>query len=304
MSELTTEPLSSVKIPGTRRFTAGTIFIPLAFIALHLFVTLLIALIYLFAYLLTNPQIGNAFDLLADQVFVNKFLNDHYPIIAVIYSALLIPIYGFFLAQQRRHDRRVLLVARPRVTTVIPAMAIMVGVLGVTNLWFGLLQELGKTIPFIQNALNDYESTQGSFTPVAGYFWLILGVTVMAPVTEELLFRGVTQGQFRRAMPEWLAIILQGIIFALYHMQVIQISYVILPAMLLGLVYYWTRSIWVSMAMHISFNFMGSVVPALVANNELAATIVGWVELAFIIVAVLCLIYLHQTRQTSPVEAA
>jgi hypothetical protein len=177
----------------------------------------------------------------------------------------------------------------------------MIGVLGVTNIWFNILLAWSEQNATIDRMIEEYMRTAGAFSPSTSFFWLILGISILAPIAEELLFRGIIQGELQRAMPEWAAIVIQGLIFALFHMQPVQVSYVILPGLLLGLAYAWTRSLWVPIAMHIAFNFLGSVLPALVGEDETLGQIVAISEMAFIVIGILCLVYLYKNRRNQSV---
>ena len=74
-------------------------------------------------------------------------------------------------------------------------------------------------------ALGDPESDQGlveelkredDAAVLAGY---ALVATVMAPLGEEVLFRGVLFGTLRERMPYWLAAVIAGVIFGLIHLD-------------------------------------------------------------------------------------
>jgi uncharacterized protein len=281
-----------------RRFTAGTILIPIAFIGVHYVVANLASLLFMLGYLLLKGMQGaDVMVILQDPELLTSNILDYYPVIAAIYSAGLIPIFAIFLMLRRRRDSRAILLEKPKASAILSSLAIMIGCAGAINYWMILLTELGSHVPWIQSSLDDYAELASSLSPAAGYIWLFLGVTVLVPVTEELLFRGIVQGELRKAMPEWVAIIIQALIFAAYHMQPIQISYVILPGLMLGFAYYWTRSIWVPIAMHIGFNFFGSFLPTIIGEDALFGNILGWTETGFIVVGALSAVYLYKTRR-------
>lgn len=287
-----------------RKFGARTILIPLLFMVVHWLAINLAALVYMLIYLFIRGDalIMDPESILGNSDVLNKIMAEQFPIITVLYAAALIPIYLVYLYINRQRDRRSLLVDPTRLKHLFPALAMMVGALGLTNLWFSLLQYLGEFNGTISRLLNEYIEQAEAFAPQAGYFWLIIGVSIMAPVAEELLFRGIIQGELRKAMPEWLAIIIQAIIFALFHMQPIQITYVLIPGILLGIAYAWSRSLWVPVLMHILFNFLGSVLPALADGDEVLGTIIYFAEVAFIVVGILAGIYFFYNRRQKETE--
>ncbi|MEA4888756.1 MAG: CPBP family intramembrane glutamic endopeptidase [Clostridiaceae bacterium] len=282
-----------------RRFRVRTVLFPLLFLGLHWLIANVAATVYLVVYVFLQGNTVNPLEILGDTGRLQQILTEQYPIISVIYAGVLIPFYFLFLYVQKGRDSRAVLLDRPTLKGIFPAVAMMVGALGLTNIWFNLLTMWSEHSDSIHSLLDDYSEQAGAFGPETSYFWLILGISIMAPIAEELLFRGIIQGELRRAMPEWAAILIQGLIFALFHMQPIQISYVILPGMLLGIAYAWTGSLWVPIVMHISFNFLGSVLPSLVGNDEILSNILGISEMGFILVGILSFIYLYRNYRSN-----
>lgn len=284
------------------RFGARTILVPLLFILLHLVAATLVSALYVVVLVLINSAANNQ-DMLAtlsDAEALNRLLTQHYPIITVLYSLVLVPTYALYLVYARRRDPLVLHTDPLRPSDLFAGLAMMVGALGLTNLYFVLLDRLSDSIPLVDRYLTDYERISESFTPDAGMFWLILGISVMAPLTEELLFRGIVQGELRRVMPEPAAIVLQAVVFAAYHMQPVQSTYALIPGLLLGIAYAWSRSIWVPILMHMTFNLLGSLVPLLNGEDAGLGQITALAQLAFIVVGVLAGIYMHMNRRRAP----
>lgn len=273
--------------PAGRQFRGRTLLIPLAFMFLHLAVINLAAVVYsLLLYLIRSISSPGEFNGLPGGDQLTDLLLQHYPRIAVIQALVLIPVYAIFLMLQQKRDPRSVWLRRPQAADVLPALAMILGALGVTNLLFALLQWLGQHLPLVGDQLQDYLEQANAYSPDGGYFWLILGISIMAPISEELLFRGIIQGELRKALPEWLAVVIQALLFALFHMQPVQVLYVLTPALLLGAAYAWSRSLWVPIIMHIVFNFMGSVVPAWLGEDTFLTGLVSLVEIGFILVAI------------------
>ncbi|MBP8989061.1 MAG: CPBP family intramembrane metalloprotease [Clostridia bacterium] len=288
------EQTPAVIQPQKRHFRFRTIFLPLLFLAVHWLTINVTATLYVIFYALLHSQILNPLDLLSQQELVNQLLINHYPVISVIYSCLLIPIYSIYLGIQKKQDSQAIWLEKPHIHELSAAIAITIGLLGIINIWFNILMTLSESNPLINRWMKEYYESTAAFGADIGYLWLILGISIMTPIAEELLFRGIIQGELRKAMPEWAAIIVQGLVFAAFHWQPIQVSYVLLPGLALGLVYALTRSIWAPIIMHITFNFLGSVLPALIGEDEVLNQILGVSELSFILIGALSLIYLDR----------
>ena len=297
----TSDPIYPHRRPRLRTFL-----IPALFLVIHLVIINIVATVVLLFVMFSQMAGGNPLEILTDPArlaeLLNQLLSDHYPLITVISSVFLIPAYLIFLRLQRKKDARYFLTEKPLMREILPAMAVTIGLLGVINLWFSLLTHLQESNAWIDRLMTEYAQTAAAFTPANGYLWLILGIGIMTPVAEELLFRGIVQGELRKVMPEWGAILIQGFVFALFHMQPIQISYVILPGIVLGLLYAWTRSIWIPIVIHVTFNLSGSVLPALIESDTVLQQIVSISQLAFIAIGILCLIFLYRKRKTQPAD--
>jgi membrane protease YdiL (CAAX protease family) len=192
---------------------------------------------------------------------------------------------------------RAYLTEKVKPTQVLASVAAMIGSLGLINLWIGLLTALQEQIPMIRDWMNEYLDSVNAVSTEDNYFWLIFGICLVTPIVEELIFRGVIQGELRKAMPEWAAIIIQAVIFAAYHLQPIQSSYVLLPGLLLGFAYASSRSIRVPIIMHCVFNFLGGVLPALLEDNEAALHGLAIVQFGFILVGAMAFAYLFLNRR-------
>lgn len=282
-----------------RGFRARTFMVPLTFILIHFITVNVVTTAYLLVYLVLKSVSGTAdiLQVLGDRELLTQLIQSNYPVITVLYSLFLIPVYGLYLKHARTKDARALLVERLRLTDLLPGLAMAIGALGLTNLYFALLIKLSETIPFVADQLDQYEQLSGSFSPENGLVFLAIGISIMAPITEELLFRGIVQGELRKAMPESVAIILQAILFAAYHMQLVQSSYALIPGLILGIAYAWSRSIWVPIAMHMGFNLLGSILPILVGEEPFINQVASVAQVGFIVVGLLAGAFFYMNRR-------
>lgn len=83
---------------------------------------------------------------------------------------------------------------------------------------------------------------------------------ILAPIGEELIFRGVTMRSARRALPFWLANVMQALLFGIFHMNMIQGCYAFALGLILGYVCEKGGSIYYSIFMHFLFNLWGTVI--------------------------------------------
>jgi membrane protease YdiL (CAAX protease family) len=96
----------------------------------------------------------------------------------------------------------------------------------------------------------------------AGTMLTLLLVLVVAPVAEEMLFRGLIYPLLRRRVSVVPSVILTTGIFGLMHGNAVQFASALPLAVLLGLVYERTRVLWPCTLLHLGFNLLATLVPA------------------------------------------
>lgn len=107
--------------------------------------------------------------------------------------------------------------------------------------------------------LEAYEENMELLLPEIGGFATFLSTIVLAPISEELVFRGVTLYYAGKLCSRFfLANLLQAALFGLVHMNVIQGIYAFMLGLILGYICHTFHSVWLSMAAHAVFNFLGS----------------------------------------------
>lgn len=95
----------------------------------------------------------------------------------------------------------------------------------------------------------------------AGYsdlsFMLIIYSVIMAPIVEEIIFRGLIFRYARHAMPFWAANIWQALLFGVLHMNLVQGIYAFTIGLFFGWICHRGRGIKYSIPVHIIFNIFG-----------------------------------------------
>lgn len=115
----------------------------------------------------------------------------------------------------------------------------------IINCWQTLLQSAGHNDGSLPFAMDNAGS-------------LILGLVLFAllpAVCEEALFRGVILNSLRK-YGLVVSVGLSSLFFSLMHMNLLQIPYTLLLGIVLGLVVYFTRNLWLSVIMHFVNNGM------------------------------------------------
>lgn len=123
-----------------------------------------------------------------------------------------------------------------------PVLIILVMVLAFsTMVWTNYLTELTQ-LP------NDMEET---FQQMGQNVWGVLSIVIIAPVLEELLFRGAIESHLLQVWKNpWGGILVSAFIFGAIHGNPAQIPFAMLLGILLGWLYYRTGSLILCMLFH------------------------------------------------------
>ncbi len=113
---------------------------------------------------------------------------------------------------------------------------------------------------------------------------LALTTVVVAPICEELMFRGYVQRAYERHHA-WVGVVVGGLIFALYHLRFQGVFSLVPVALALGFVAWRTGSIFPGMALHSAFNAIATVL--LIATSFAPATVVGGLTIMALCLAAL-----------------
>lgn len=96
-----------------------------------------------------------------------------------------------------------------------------------------------------------------------------IATLVLAPIAEELVFRGMTFKLARKLTKSfWVANIIQAAMFGIAHLNIVQGIYAGILGLFLGYIYKKYNSLMASMLAHLTFNFCGTYLVALLFGTE------------------------------------
>ena len=136
----------------------------------------------------------------------------------------------------------------------------------ITGFGFGFFfSALVTVIPFPEFLISDYNRASDNLTNGTDPFLALLSTSLLAPVTEELVFRGYMLNRLLAWFDEKKSILITSIVFALCHVSLIWIVYAFLMGVLLTKVSMEEDNIAYSIVLHIGFNL--NVVPIWFINR-------------------------------------
>lgn len=180
---------------------------------------------------------------------------------------------------------------------------ILTGMAASVSLWFfafylskmtGLL--LDRSFGTVDTGLTGAPSTIQSIL-------LLIGMLVLAPICEELLFRGIIQSAYEVRYPRY-GFVFSAILFGMFHVLngVTEVIPTFLAGLMLGYLVFCTGSIAASMAAHLAFNFSALFINGSLGLSNLK-TIPIWIHFAGVGGLILAVILLSRLRPSGQKEA-
>lgn len=146
---------------------------------------------------------------------------------------------------------------------------------------------------FINYAQNLTTSYQGAETAMHNAWFSpleIIGVTLLVPIFEEILFRGAVFSVLKNNMNIYIAIIFQGVIFAFMHSiggGIIQAIYTFILGLLLLFASYYADSMIGDIFGHIIFNLLGLIIMPILQTIYFNTIIYGIIGIVFILLGII-----------------
>ena len=118
---------------------------------------------------------------------------------------------------------------------------------------------------------------QDTFRAMSRNVFGIISIAIMAPLVEELLFRGAIQGHLlRKGMKPVYAILIASAVFGIVHMNPIQIPFAFAIGMIFGWLYYRTGSVVPGIIGHFINNSIACLQMATLTEEEFNTKTIEW----------------------------
>lgn len=96
---------------------------------------------------------------------------------------------------------------------------------------------------------------------------VVIATVIIAPVVEEVIFRGLILSRLSRALPGWLAVLISALLFGVCHGQIVWVAYAFVLGVVFGFLSLRARSIWPSLVAHLFFNGIGQLMVLLESRS-------------------------------------
>ena len=143
------------------------------------------------------------------------------------------------------------------VMTAFPLAQIAIG----ANIW--LVERINWLKPLVEMESDTGQLVEGLLVMTSPWelFFSLVVIGLVPAIGEEMVFRGLLQQSLMRWVKRpTIAIILTALLFSLIHLQVQRFLAIFLLGLVLGLLFYWTKNLWICIAAHFLNNAMQVVV--------------------------------------------
>lgn len=154
-------------------------------------------------------------------------------------------------------------------------------VIGYILLTYGAFDMLLYSIPTLNDVLYEYLE---EYLLNTSYIFIFISTCIIAPIFEEILYRGILLNGLLKKYSYKKAIIFSAIIFGIAHMNLPQGINACFLGIIIGLAYYYTKSIYVCMVMHFVNNFLVNFV--IYPESKL------WTTILFIVIPIIGILVL------------
>ena len=132
-------------------------------------------------------------------------------------------------------------------------------------------------INLISEFLGLPDMMQDTFRAMSRNVLGIISITIMAPLVEELLFRGAIQGHLLRiGIKPFYAILISSLVFGVVHGNPIQIPFAFSFGLILGWLYYRTGNLAISIIGHFINNSIACIQMATLTEEEFNTKTIEW----------------------------
>jgi len=214
-----------------------------------------VTIMAMLAYMFLNMSIkGMSFDEILEELMVLAGDPNFSTGIMIIFECFILVGYGFWYYKVTSKSEHVFLPKNANTLSVCSILLLSVGM--VVIIFF---------VTYIEDLINpawlDTFETIMEDAGLAGdmSIWAVIYACIIAPVTEELIFRGLVQHYACKAFPVWFAIVYQAILFGIFHMNMYQGIYAFAAGLFMGFIAWYGGNIMWSVLLHMVYNTIQSV---------------------------------------------
>jgi len=149
----------------------------------------------------------------------------------------------------------------------------------------GAVALTSSAVNLIQYKIDSYKTVSNNISSGLNTLGGLICVIIFIPIFEEILFRGLIFIELKKTINIVVSILIQALIFGVFHGNLIQGIYTFILGVILSVIYIWLDSIWAPIICHVTYNFMGTLIfPILIyvtGKYSLIFAILGFIALLY-----------------------
>jgi Predicted metal-dependent membrane protease len=268
------------------------IYIPLLFLVTQGVTTFIIIMEILFYLILTNfKQLIENPELILSK-YSNIVISNIYTIMLISEIICLVVMLLFWIMDRKKLEKKTESLSFVKILLII-FMSIGLNVIVTGILSFTGLENLFPNHSEIMDTMNQAP------------FWMqVMLAVILAPLVEELCFRGIVYNRLRKNLSLWPSVIIQAVFFGIIHLNMLQFLYATIVGIVFGLMYHKTKSIWAVIIGHMLFNLTSIIVGLLYEIGDVFGYIFLIMYFAFSILVPLAGLLFYKTKSNIEVKVA
>lgn len=212
---------------------------------------LLLSFIYDIAYSFVYTPTSLFINFYRDVIFINSWSENLLNSITdFIYQYGVILIIIVLINKSFKTNGEILHQEKISKKKYLAGVGLIVGYIFIT---YGVFDFFLYSMPTLNDGLYEYIE---EYLLNTAYIFIFISTCIMAPIFEEILYRGVLLNGLLKKYNYKKAIIYSSIIFGIAHMNLPQGINAFFLGVIIGLAYYYTRSIYLCMTIHFVNNFL------------------------------------------------
>ena len=270
-------------------------------VLIFLGVEITIEMIVMYGYMYHEISRGNitAEEIGASSEIIEDFVHRSSIYITIARSAVLIPLYLFFMkrdvARDKVYGRYTKYSDYDRKWLILVPIAGFTAAVGFNHVVPFMMEALQNAINVIgrswfgKSGLVDFFSTYDDLSQIiysGGIAVQILATAVAAPIVEEFLFRGLIFKRLRDSLKFVPSALLSALLFDIIHANALQFAYAFILGLLLAYIYEQFKSVWAPVLFHAGANLISVIVTAIVPEEGIGLGMGGYMLLTVVELAV------------------
>ncbi len=172
--------------------------------------------------------------------------NENYMLCQIIADLVTIPVIYFLIY---RKSRNIFRAYDPDSKTRIIDIAVIIVMFALIS--FGLNNVIVMS-PLVDMSAGYAQANAGFYGSMLGIE--LVGSGILAPVLEELVFRGIVYGSLRKLLGVWQSVVISALIFAAVHFNIVQFTYAFIVGIVLAITMEYIGNVYGAVIGHMTAN--------------------------------------------------